>query len=264
MASAGSVEAVTAARRSSWYTPSSSAVGQHISQEQQPGNTDNAYNPRHSTSSSSIAESAGTAGDATDSEYEDQRSRSHSRQGSRRPSTANLPSLAGKRLSSFAPIADISRNNSQTDLNVTDGHDNPSRAPPTSTSPQTSPPPLKNGLPRRQSTLSPDMNTGISSSMVASTSAQSAASSASSATSSDIGHAAQHTNGKQMEIVGIGNKPENGPPPGKRRKQKPSPMDKVMSKTRPRDLPPKAREEDVSECEYATIPMLIHDPRNDI
>jgi hypothetical protein len=67
--------------------------------------------------------------------------------------------------------------------------------------------------------------------MVAVTSNQSTASSASSAKSSDIAQGPHIVNGKQMEIVGIGNKPENGPPPGKRKKQKPRVIDKVMSKT---------------------------------
>lgn len=246
-ASASSSTAAQEIRRASWYAPSTSQAREEVSQRHQ--SQDIAYNPRKSESSSSIAESVGTAGDATDSEYEDQRSRSHSRQGSRRPSAANLPSLAGKRLSSFAPIADISRNSSQTNI-ATNGHEvSSSRGPFTVTSPQTSPP-LDQSWSRRSQTLSPDAVPSTSSSMTASTSAQSSASSASSTGSADPTKAWQSVKGKQMEITGIGNKPENAPPPGKRRKHKPSPMDKVMSKTRPRDLPPKARDEDVSSATW--------------
>lgn len=205
---------------------------------------DGTYNPRKSTSTSSLADSVGTAGDATDSEYEDQRSRSHSRQGSRRPSAANLPSLAGKRLSSFAPIADISRNNSTTNVALHADHE--PNAPSTSASPQISPPLASSSRSGRSQSLSPPAaRNGFSSSMHVTTSNESSASSASSSASADATKAWQSVKGKQMEIVGIENKPENAPLPGKRKKHKPSPLDKVMSKTRPRDLPPKARDEDV-------------------
>ena len=243
IASIESAGAAGATRRASWYASAVPSGIANTQAETQPSEVDHDYNPRNSTSSSSLAESVGTAGEATDSEYEDQRSRSHSRQGSRRPSVANLPSLAGKRLSSFAPIADISRNSSQTNL-TTNSREQPTH-PKISTTPQASPP-ILNGHAQLSSSLSRSSNYGVSSSMVAVTSNQSTASSASSAKSSDIAQGPHIVNGKQMEIVGIGNKPENGPPPGKRKKQKPRVIDKVMSKTRPRDLPPKARDEDVS------------------
>lgn len=213
------------------------------------------YRPRASSSASSIADSVGTAGEAPDSDYEDARSKSHSRQGSRRPSVSEVPIIT-KRLSSFAPLPSLKASSSQTDL---------------------SRPSTEGGLvtsadqrkPERQDTDSTirgeTLNRTDSSQSAASTASGSSTNGPQSAPTSRTNSAGATTYSVPMTVTNSQSfeqhRKENESWIKKRKKTRPSPLDKVISKTRPRDLPPKEREEDVSTDSGKTGSHSCSDPQ---
>lgn len=232
-------------RRASWISNASAFASTpsftHEPEVYQPDIDLDTYRPRASSSASSVADSVGTAGEAPDSDYEDARSRSHSRQGSRRPSISEVPVLT-KRLSSFAPIPSLKATPSQTDLSNA-GNENGSQA---SAS--------VDRKPERQDTD----NTVKAQDMTREASSQSASSSAS-GSSTNGPHSAppsrSHSAGAITYSVPMTvansqsfeqHRKENEKWLKKRNKSKPTPLDKAISKTRPHDLPPKERTEDVS------------------
>lgn len=200
------------------------------------------YHPRASSSSSSVADSVGTAGEAPDSDYEDARSKSHSRQGSRRPSVSEVPVIT-KRLSSFAPIPSLKASPSQTDVSRQSLENGP--RPTTNTERKV----------ERQDTdgtiKGEALNRTGSSQSTGSSASGSSVDGPHSAPASRTASSNAATYSTPMSITNSESfekhRKENESWIKKRKKTKPSPLDKVISKTRPRDLPPKEREEDVSE-----------------
>ena len=301
-ASASSAGSLKGARRASWYAPASistpnfalGAVEAHGGAERataEPIDIDS-YNPRASTSSSSIADSVGTAGEASDSEYEEQRSRSVSRPTSRKPSSDDLAGIlsGSKRLSSFAPIKSISFNSSQTNLANAAGPSLTSTAHADSVRDQEASQSLTGGSSQGRSpggssqknsetsdSLTPDYqppgkrldsspsslpdaqgdgdgrSAEHSAEMHKTSSAQSDGSTASSATSSVQSSPGQAGEGS-TPVTSLESTAANGKPPRIGKKQKASILQKVMSKTRPRDLPPKDKQEDVSPLPPAGPP----------
>lgn len=232
-------------RRSSWMANTSAFASTpsfpHEPETYQADIDIDNYRPRASSSSSSVADSVGTAGEAPDSDYEDARSKSHSRQGSRRPSVSEVPVIT-KRLSSFAPIPSLKANPSQTDLSSAAA---------------------ENAQPQASAGESVSQKEGMNDTekggegLSRASSSQSASSSASgSSTGGAQSAAASRTNSSgpitYSAPMAVANsqsfeqhRKENEKWLKKRKKAKPSPLDKVISKTRPHDLPPKERHEDV-------------------
>lgn len=291
-ASASSAGSLKGVRRASWYAPASfstpnfaleavEAHGRTKRATAEPADIDS-YNPRASTSSSSIADSVGTAGEASDSEYEEQRSRSVSRPTSRKPSSDDLAGIlsGSKRLSSFAPIKSLSFNSSQTNLanGVEPSHTGTAHAddacgrvshllPEDSSKGRSAGSTLQKRLDTADS-LTPDYRPASrldsspsslsdargngddtsaerSAEMHRTSSAQSDCSTASSATSSIQSASGQAGEGS-APVTSLESTAVNGKAPRIGKKQKASILQKVMSKTRPRDLPPKDKHEDVS------------------
>lgn len=208
------------------------------------------FRARSNSSSSSIAESAGTAAEGTDSEFEEAvEAVIRSRAGSRRTSDADRSARAGKRLSSFAPIPQLNLNGSSSNL-AADGASADPAPTPTQMVPSSS----------RRTTLSPppaglgssSVTPHASASMTPTESASSQVSTASAQTTfSTQTHDSRssHASGPP-EVTAIGSAAlANGAKPTyprKPRRTKPSPLEKVISKTRQRDLPPKKKVEEVS------------------
>lgn len=221
-----------------------------------------------STSSSSVAESVGTAADGTDSEYEEARiaSRAPSRAASRRPSLNGSGTGGAKRLSSFAPIPSLNMNGSSTNLSAAaaseerNGHAVPgSRR--TSTQQHLDAPsptnPSQNDASRSDSPRSLDeqsrshMSSGATSSSDR-LSPPNSHSSATSAASSPWADATSPTNTKPVQHI------ESAASMASTRtklpKSRPTILDRVMNKTRPRDLPPKEKAEENKHLkEYASM-----------
>ena len=237
------------------------------------------YSPRASVSSScsSNAESAGTAADATDSEYEERRSASRdaSTSGSRSASYTERPIQSIRRLSSFAPIppmGSLSLNGSATYLAAlpVDGSVSPSEVSPRASA-ETAHPPLdthsRSNSDDKGKEKMHDDNALPSSLPVSKSKSAHSHSSEESTTSSGMSNLAemskppigvkrlQNTNGmsglepvrSQPNIIPVMPLSEvTSFSQLKSRKNKPSALEKVLSKTRQKDLPPKPEEEDVS------------------
>ena len=198
-----------------------------------------------------MADSVGTAGEAPDSDYEDQRSKSHSRQGSRRPSISEVPVIT-KRLSSFAPLPSLKATPSQTDLSRQSGE-----------APRRASVPAERKVVRQDtdSTVKGDdmKRTGSSQSASSSASGSSTNNGPHSAPTSRTNSAGATTYSTPMSVTNSQSfekhRKENESWIKKRKKGKPSQLDKVISKTRPRDLPPKEREEDVSVTSVSFVAL---------
>lgn len=213
--------------------------------------------PRLSTSSSSssVAESAGTAADAADSDYEEQRSESISKTSSRRPSVQGdvVPSM--KRLSSFAPLPALNLQSASSHTNSIAPSDAVHSSAPshiTSSDPTASTPPP----------TAPDMQTTSSSQSNASTGTEASAVSSQSQTSRPSSpRLSVSVSASSVPSSAIFEKNRREAlSPRKSRKPKSSVLEKVMSRTRQHDLPPKPPAEDVSrqDCQVYAGYGLTH------
>ena len=206
--------------------------GSEFSPEDKPDMANEPSSQRMSTSSSteSFAESAGTAAEASDSEYEEKRSASVSRASSRRPSiqsTATDPKL--KRLSSFAPVPALP-----------DGH-----APQDSTAAA------------HPAALGPAVTiSGVHANGAMEHRGSSASSSVhyngATLANGQHAHPAQTAEQATQNVNGFDAR-RREVTTNRSNKSKTSVLEKVISKTRQKDLPPKEPEEDVGSVCTAVI-----------
>ena len=255
----------------------------HEVQAELPSSISSTYKQRSSisSSSSSLAESAGTAAEGTDSEYEERRSafRAGSDPGSRRPRYTDVPDMVLKRLSSFAPIppmGNMSSNGSTTHL-AANYRNNPGTSPDavSRTSVETAHPHDETDLPSHPDNASershkvnqdlpPSPQTAPTMAQVESIQSNASAASTSSdvtslasATSESTSRSSSPSSAKIESqgpstasniTSGSSSQEGNNPSPRRSKKQRPTALQKAISRTRQKDLPPKPEEEDVSIC----------------